>query len=29
MIIENQQDVTRAVLDGMNRTPDARTKEIL
>ncbi len=29
MIIENQQDVTRAVLDEMHRTPDARTKEIL
>jgi catechol 1,2-dioxygenase len=29
MIIENQQDVTRAVLEEMHRTPDARTKEIL
>ena len=29
MIIENQQDVTRAVLAEMHRTPDARTKEIL
>ena len=29
MIIENQQDVTIAVLAEMQRTPDARTKEIL
>ena len=29
MIIENQQDVTTAVLAEMHRTPDARTKEIL
>ena len=29
MIIENQQDVTIAVLAEMHRTPDARTKEIL
>lgn len=29
MIIENQQDVTTAVLNEMHRTPDARTKEIL
>ena len=29
MIIESQEDVTRAVLEEMRRTPDARTKEIL
>ena len=29
MIIETQDDVTRAVLEEMHRTPDARTKEIL
>jgi protocatechuate 3,4-dioxygenase beta subunit len=29
MIIETEQDVTRAVLEEMRRTPDARTKEIL
>jgi protocatechuate 3,4-dioxygenase beta subunit len=29
MIIETQEDVTRAVLGEMHRTPDARTKEIL
>jgi catechol 1,2-dioxygenase len=29
MIIETQDDVTRAVLQEMHRTPDARTKEIL
>jgi catechol 1,2-dioxygenase len=29
MIIETQDDVTRAVLAEMQRTPDARTKEIL
>jgi catechol 1,2-dioxygenase len=29
MIIESQEDVTRAVLAEMHRTPDARTKEIL
>ena len=29
MIIETQQDVTRAVLAEMRRTPDARTREIL
>lgn len=29
MIIEKQEDVTRAVLEEMHRTPDARTKEIL
>lgn len=29
MIIESQSDVTRAVLAEMQRTPDARTKEIL
>src|SRR3954467_9539606 len=29
MIIDNQEDVTRAVLGEMHRTPDARTKEIL
>ena len=29
MIIEKQEDVTRAVLQEMHRTPDARTKEIL
>src|ERR1700692_2351477 len=29
MIIENLEQVTQAVLDGTNRTPDARTKEIL
>jgi catechol 1,2-dioxygenase len=29
MIIERQEDVTRAVLEEMQRTPDARTKEIL
>jgi len=29
MIIERQEDVTRAVLEEMRRTPDARTKEIL
>jgi protocatechuate 3,4-dioxygenase beta subunit len=29
MIIETQDDVTRAVLQEMQRTPDARTKEIL
>src|SRR5262245_2439259 len=29
MIIEKQEDVTRAVLGEMHRTPDARTKEIL
>jgi catechol 1,2-dioxygenase len=29
MIIETQQDVTRAVLEEMHRTPNARTKELL
>jgi len=29
MIIEKQEDVTRAVLEEMRRTPDARTREIL
>src|SRR4051812_30333047 len=29
MIIEKQEDVTRAVLEEMRRTPDPRTKEIL
>mgnify|MGYP006172188365 CR=1 FL=1 len=29
MIIESQEDVTRAVLEEMRRTSDARTKEIL
>jgi protocatechuate 3,4-dioxygenase beta subunit len=29
MIIETQEDVTRAVLGEMHRTPDARTKEVL
>jgi len=29
VIIENQEDVTAAVLQEMQRTPDARTKEIL
>jgi len=29
MIIDTQEDVTRAVLAEMRRTPDARTKEIL
>src|SRR5437879_11715120 len=29
MIIEKQEDVTRAVLEEMLRTPDARTREIL
>ena len=29
MLIETQDDVTRAVLDEMHRTPDARTKELL
>jgi catechol 1,2-dioxygenase len=29
MIIESQEDVTRAVLAEMHRTPDARTQEIL
>lgn len=29
MIIETQEDVTRAVLAEMHRTPDARTREIL
>ncbi len=29
MIIETQEDVTRAVLHGMERTPDPRTKELL
>lgn len=29
MIIQNQEDVTKAVLAEMHRTPDARTKEIL
>lgn len=29
MIIETQEDVTRAVLEEMHRTPDPRTKEIL
>lgn len=29
MIIERQEDVSEAVLRGMERTPDARTKEIL
>jgi protocatechuate 3,4-dioxygenase beta subunit len=29
MIIETQDDVTKAVLDEMHRTPDARTKELL
>ena len=29
MIIESQQDVTKAVLEEMRRTPDPRTKEIL
>src|SRR5262249_29861164 len=29
MLIEKQEDVTRAVLEEMHRTPDARTKEIL
>ena len=29
MIIETQDDVTKAVLAEMHRTPDPRTKEIL
>jgi catechol 1,2-dioxygenase len=29
MIIENQEDVTRKVLEEMHRTPDARTRDIL
>src|SRR5256885_4358654 len=29
MIIETQDDVTKAVLQEMHRTPDARTKEVL
>ena len=29
MIIETQEDVTRAVLEEMHRTPDPRTKELL
>ena len=29
MIIETQEDVTKAVLAEMHRTPDPRTKEIL
>ena len=29
MIIEKQEDATRAVLEEMRRTPDARTHEIL
>jgi catechol 1,2-dioxygenase len=29
MIIETQEDVTRAVLAEMQRTPDPRTREIL
>jgi len=29
MIIEKQEDVTRAVLEEMQRTPDARTRELL
>ncbi|HEX7111270.1 MAG TPA: dioxygenase [Mizugakiibacter sp.] len=29
MVIETQEDVTRAVLEEMHRTPDARTKELL
>src|SRR5438105_6903617 len=29
MIIDKQEDVTRAVLEEMHRTPDARTREIL
>jgi len=29
MIIESQDDVTRAVLEEMHRTPEARTKELL
>src|SRR5207245_3498606 len=29
MIIEKQEAVTRAVLEGMRRTPDARTHELL
>jgi catechol 1,2-dioxygenase len=29
MIIETKEDVTRAVLEEMHRTPDARTKELL
>src|SRR5437660_9290305 len=29
MIIDKQEDVTRAVLEEMRRTPDARTREIL
>jgi catechol 1,2-dioxygenase len=29
MIIETQEDVTRAVLEEMRRTPDARTRELL
>ena len=29
MIIEKHEDVTRAVLEEMHRTPDARTKELL
>jgi catechol 1,2-dioxygenase len=29
MIIETQEDVTRAVLDEMHRTPDPRTRELL
>ena len=29
MIIETQDDVTRAVLGEMHRTPDARTRELL
>ena len=29
MIIETQNDVTAAVLQGVDRTPDPRTREIL
>ena len=29
MIIETQEDVTRAVLDEMHRTPSPRTRELL
>jgi len=29
LIIETQEDVTKAVLAEMHRTPDPRTKEIL
>src|SRR5436309_8424578 len=29
MIIEKQEDVTRAVLEEMRRTPDARAREVL